>query len=277
MCKGMKERIIVSLTTYSKRINNIPAVLDTIFSQTVPPDFVVLNLAHEEIVPEEVQRYIDTHPIEVNRVADTKVFKKLIPTLRKYPNDCIIAIDDDWLYPKGMIEDYVSIHQKYPNFPISGNGYVYAGVQCHCGCSSLTKAEFFGDGLQLIDEEVIKNCQSDDFVYTYFSNRAGYPYIRTKGEYFTNMQPYNATDSYSGETGSLAAVEKTSKYLFERFGELNPSVSAYLDDSFIAAIIDGVQKETIKSNCYRAKEEVFQSPTFRLGKFLLKPFSWMKQ
>ena len=244
----MKERIIVSLTTYSKRINNVPAVLDTIFSQTVPLDFVVLNLAHEEIVPEEVQRYIDTHSIEVNRVDDTKVFKKLLPTLK-----------------------------KYPNFPISGNGYVYAGVQCHCGCSSLTRAEFFGDGLELIDEEVIKNCPSDDFVYTYFSNRAGHPYIRTNGEYFTNMQPYNANDSYSGETGSLAAVEKTSKYLFERFGELKPSVSAYLDDSYIAAMIDDIQRETIKYNCYRAKEDVFQSPTFRLGKALLKPFSWIKQ
>lgn len=269
----MKERIIVSLTTYSKRINNIPAVLDTIFAQTVPPAFVVLNLAHEEIVPEEIQKYIDTHPIEVNRVADTKVFKKLLPTLKKYPQDCIIAIDDDWLYPKVMIEDYVSIHQKYPNFPISGNGYVYAGLQCHCGCSSLTKAEFFGDGLQLIDEEVIKNCPSDDFVYTYFSNRAGHPYIRTNREYFKNMQPYNASDSYSDETGALAAVEKTSKYLSERFGVLNPSVSSYLDDSYIGSIIDDVQRKTILSNIHSAKEEVFRSKTFRLGKALLKPMS----
>lgn len=269
----MNEIIVVSLTTYSKRINNIPAVLDTIFCQTVPPDLIVLNLAHDEHVPQDVQIYIDSHPIEVNRVADTKVYKKLIPTLKKYPNDCIIVIDDDWLYPESMIEDFLTIHQKYSDFPISGNNYVYGGVQCHCGCSSLTKAEFFGDGLELIDDEVIRSCPSDDFVYTYFSNKAGHPYIRTNREYFKNMQPYNASDSYSDETGALAAVEKTSKYLSERFGKLNPSVSSYLDDSYIGSIIDDVQRKTILSNIHSAKEEVFRSKTFRLGKALLKPMS----
>ena len=41
----MQERIIVTMTTYSKRIGNIPAVLDTIFKQTIHPDIVVINLA----------------------------------------------------------------------------------------------------------------------------------------------------------------------------------------------------------------------------------------
>ena len=83
----MTERIIVSLTTWSKRIGNIPVVLDTIFNQTVQPDLVVLNLAHDEIIPEDVKHYINSHNIEINRVKDTKVYKKLIPTLKKYPND----------------------------------------------------------------------------------------------------------------------------------------------------------------------------------------------
>lgn len=121
----MSEQIIISLTTYSRRFNNIPAVLDSIYGQTLLPDKVVLNLAIDETIPETVQSYISDHHIEVNRVPDTKVYKKLIPTLRKYPNDCIITIDDDFLYPENMIEDFMNIHEKYPHNPISGNRIVF--------------------------------------------------------------------------------------------------------------------------------------------------------
>ena len=129
----MQERIIVTMTTYNKRIGNIPTVLDTIFKQTIHPDIVVINLAYEEIIPDKVQIYMETHNIEVNRVPDTKVYKKIVPTLKKYPDDCVINIDDDKLYPPEMIADFMDIHKKYPNNPISGNRQVFGGRQCHHG------------------------------------------------------------------------------------------------------------------------------------------------
>lgn len=171
----VKEKIIVTLTTWSKRISNIPIVLDTIYKQTLPPDLVVLNLAFDEVIPTDVQQYLDQHSVEVNRVEDTKVYKKLIPTLKKYPHDCIISIDDDWLYPEGMIEEFVKFHKLYPNNPISGNKEVFCGIQCHCGCASLTKASFWGEYLNMIDGDVIVNCPSDDMVYSYLSTLAGHP------------------------------------------------------------------------------------------------------
>ena len=129
----MQERIIITMTTYNKRIGNIPTVLDTIYAQTVIPDLVVINLAYEEVVPDKVQNYINAHNIEVNRVPDTKVYKKIVPTLKKYPNDCVINIDDDKLYPPEMIADFMDIHKKHPYNPISGNRQVFAGRQCHHG------------------------------------------------------------------------------------------------------------------------------------------------
>lgn len=78
-------------------------------------------------------------------------------------------------------------------------------VQCHCGCASLTKASFFGDYLEIIDEEVINNCPSDDMTYSYFTNKAGHPYVRTKDLYSTNMIVYNNQDSYSS---SFVSYEK---------------------------------------------------------------------
>lgn len=241
----MEERIIVSLTTWSKRIQNIPTVLDTIFAQTLPPDLVVLNLAYDEAVPDNVQQYIDQHHIEVNRVPDTKVYKKILPTLHKYPNDCIIGIDDDWLYPEGMIEDFMEVHSRYPDNPISGNHIVLTEMQCHCGCASLTKACYFGHFLDAIDDDVIKNCFAEDFVYTFMETKAGHPYVRTKHQYFINMKPFNEVEPYSVD--GKDNVEQTFAYLKKRFGPIDNNVfKGYIADESIANLINEIHQNLVK-------------------------------
>lgn len=194
------EKIIVSLTTWKPRIGNIPVVLDTIFDQTKRPDKVVLNLSFDEIIPDDIQDYIDHHNVEIFRVPDTKVYKKLIPTLLRYPDDCIISIDDDFLYPKTMIEDFWETHLRFPDSPISGNAVVLFEMQCHCGCASLTKAEFFGKYLPMIDAALMENCLSDDIVYTFLSTKNKHPYLRTEHQYFENMESYNSVISYTEST-----------------------------------------------------------------------------
>ena len=67
-----KEQVIVSLTTWSKRIANLPAVLDSIYAQTYQPDKIVLNIAFYEAIPEDVESYLKQHNVEVNYVEDTK-------------------------------------------------------------------------------------------------------------------------------------------------------------------------------------------------------------
>ena len=280
----MKERIIVTLTTWSKRIRGIPTVLDTIFAQSIPPDLVVLNLAFEEQIPKEVQEYIDTHSIEVNRVVDTKVYKKLLPTLKKYPDDCIISIDDDWLYPQGMIEDFINMHKRYPQNPVSGNQCIMHQFQCHCGCASLVKASYFGDYLDCIDDEVISSCPSDDVVYTYFANKAGHPYLRTDETYFTNMTPYNMIDSYSKTYVKGHGNETTFLYLTSRFGQLKPFVFAFIEDPNIAMLIHNIYKQSIVNeyqrgikNGIKKMENIYLSSyTFLIGSYIIKPIIWMK-
>ena len=210
------QELIVSFTTWHARFQNIPAVLDTIFAQTLPPDRVVLNLADDELLPADLQAYLDSHNVEVNRVPDTKVYKKLIPTLKKYPEACIVNIDDDWLYPPQMLEEFMRIHREHPDCPISGNRERNFHLQCHCGCASLTRRVFFGPYLDWIDDELMRNCPSDDIVYTYLARRNGYKYIRTENLYFDNLTPYNPTAPYSVPDGTQ--VHASWKYLTERFG-----------------------------------------------------------
>ena len=273
----MQGKIIVSLTTYSKRIKNIPAVLDTIFSQTLPPDLVVLNLAHDEDVPQDVQNYIDSHSIEVNRVADTKVFKKLLPTLRKYPQDCIISIDDDWLYPKGMIADFMKVHERYPCCPISGNRIILFGRQCHCGCASLVKREYFGEGLDLIDDEVFRNCPSDDIVYTYFANKAGFSYIRTAEVYYKNMEPYNEGESYTVSEDGFDGIAKSYCYLEDRFGSVEAPLKSYISDPYIADLLHDIHSKDVLRKMEEVRQEIRSSMTYKIGRALVKPFLGLKR
>lgn len=276
----MQERIIITLTTWSKRIGNVPIVLDSIFNQTLPPDLVVLNIALDEVVPQDVQIYLHSHNIKVNRVADTKAYKKIIPTLKQYPNDCIINIDDDWIYPKGMIEDFMNIHNRFPDFPISGNRVVIEGMQCHCGCASLLKADYFGDSLDMIDEDVMKNCSSSDIVYTYFANKANHPYIRTIGEYFLNMESFNDNDGYTDSTIGRGGIYKSYKYLVSRYGNIEKNFRPYIKDQYLADMIYDIHQRDVKYVSRivtkQVRHEMEQTESYKLGHFFIDPISKLK-
>lgn len=269
------EKIIVTLTSWKPRFSNIPVVLETIFNQTVKPDIVVLNIADEETVPHELQEYIDKRHIEVNRVPDTKVYKKLIPTLKKYPEACVISIDDDFLYPEGMIQDFMKIHQKYPSFPISGNRMTQYGMQCHCGCASLTKAMFLGKYLDEIDSDLMSNCASDDLVYTFLSNMAGFPYIRTNDEYFVNMESYNNIESYS-PTSSNDQIVQTYNYLIMKFGGSKGRIANYATDDYWKTLMNDVELSEINHYRYEAYNCIRRTASYRIGNILLIPLSWIK-
>jgi hypothetical protein len=176
-----------------------------------------------------------------------------------------------------MIEDFMRIHESYPHFPISGNRVVFYGKQCHCGCASLVKAEHFGDLLPLIDDEVIGSCPSDDFVYTYFINKAGYAYIRTQGEDFRNMKSYNEGDGYTEGSGGFEGVRRTHDYLVQRFGELQNNLNAYVADNQMSDLIYDIHQQIISQERENAKNEAYASATFKLGKLVKKPFLWFKR
>ena len=279
----MNERIIVSLTSYGERLNNLPVVLNTIYAQTLLPDKVVLNLALEEKLPEKVNNYLNNHNVEINRVSDTKVYKKILPTLYKYPTDCIICIDDDWLYPEQMIEDFICIHQKYPHNPRSGNRVVLWGMQCHCGCASLLKKEHFGAYLEQIDDKLISACPSSDIVYSFFAAKNGTPYLRTSHEYFLNMLPLQTKTAYS--INHQDGIENSYNDLINRFGDTKYIIKNYSllpSDSMIYEILNDIEQKCriLESNNILLShnyKSVLYSSAFKLGCFLLKPIYVIKK
>lgn len=178
------EKIIVTLTTWKKRISYVTDVLDTILKNTMLPDKIVINLSSEEFargekdIPNNVLEYIKKHPIiEINWVSgrNTRQWKKTIPTMLKYQNDCIICVDDDKLYKTNFISTLVNEHKRFPNVPITTNS-MYKVNNClqHCGCGTLDKAEYY-DYFAGIDFDELYDMASSDTFFTYLSHKTGHP------------------------------------------------------------------------------------------------------
>lgn len=275
------EQIIVSLTTWSARINNIPVVLDTIFAQSLLPDKIVLNLAYNEVIPANVQTYINNHDIDIYRTEDTKVYKKFLPTLKRFKDACIINIDDDLLYPNTMIEDFWETHLRYPNHPICGNHMFLFGRMCHCGEASLTKYEYFGDYLNYIDWDIMRNCTSSDLVFTYFATKSGHPYVPSKGYYGNGVtESYNPTNGWSDNVNSYGKLSQSFKYLEQRFGTLPELFSTYVKDCNLLDIIVQLNEllvlESNEKIYSETEKRIRNSKAYRLGRLLLTPFSWIR-
>ena len=113
-----KEKIIVSLTTYSKRIKNVFLAIESIFEQEVKPDKIVLWLDKDEFtidsLPKTLKKQIK-QGLEVDFYHNIKSYKKIVPSLKKYPNDIIITIDDDILYKKDCIKNLYSSYLNNKN------------------------------------------------------------------------------------------------------------------------------------------------------------------
>lgn len=107
--------IIVSLTSYPARIGTINQVIETILQQSLPADKVILWLAPEQFpnkesdLPAELLEQTN-RGLTIDWYHDIRSYKKLIPTLKKYPEAIIVTIDDDNLYHpnwlKELFEEY---------------------------------------------------------------------------------------------------------------------------------------------------------------------------
>lgn len=106
--------VIVSLTSYGKRVtDSVPYAIYSIFTQSVLPNRIVLWLDNEnwneDNLPNLLKR-LKKSGLEIYYCEDIRSYKKLIPTLRKFPYNPIITVDDDFYYNrdfvKWMIEAY---------------------------------------------------------------------------------------------------------------------------------------------------------------------------
>ena len=112
------DEIIVSLTTYGKRIFDVNITIESLLNQTMPPNKIILWLAEDEFneknIPFILKKQAERGVI-IDFCKDLKSYKKLIPTLEKYPNSIIITADDDIIYNCNMVENLYLEYLKNKN------------------------------------------------------------------------------------------------------------------------------------------------------------------
>ncbi|SMF59741.1 hypothetical protein SAMN02745866_03846 [Alteromonadaceae bacterium Bs31] len=110
--------LIVSLTTFGHRATRVHVVLESIFQQSLLPKKVVLWLDEAEFsqstLPEPLQK-AKSLGVEIAFCKNIRSYKKIIPTLRKYPDETIVTIDDDVMYPVDFLEKLAFYHKQHPD------------------------------------------------------------------------------------------------------------------------------------------------------------------
>lgn len=115
-----KPRIIVSLTSFPQRMHDIHYCIYSLLRQTLKPDMLILWLAKEQFpnlendIPKEVLHFQE-FGLTIKWCEDLRSYKKLIPTLKEFPEDIIITTDDDIFYDKDCIEKLYKSYLQTPN------------------------------------------------------------------------------------------------------------------------------------------------------------------
>lgn len=132
------EKIIVSMTSYPKRITNVgKSIFYLLTKQTVKPDEIHLWLSTEEFpnkeksLPEDLQIITYNDKVFLHWLPkNTYVHKRHEYFKMANDNDLVFLIDDDVFYDDDLIETVVKTHKKFNNCIICYNRYpahVYKG------------------------------------------------------------------------------------------------------------------------------------------------------
>ena len=111
-------KLVVSLTTYNKRLYDVYLTIESILTQTHKPDRVILWLDESEFSNKDLPNVLlqqKERGLDIKYCKNLKSYKKIIPMLHEYPEDVIVTIDDDVLYPSFMLEEMWRTHLSFPD------------------------------------------------------------------------------------------------------------------------------------------------------------------
>lgn len=98
--------VIVSLTSYKERFDDLVISLYSLLNQRVKPDRIILWLSDElediSNLPYEITRFIK-NGLEIRFVKDIRSYTKIIYALKEFPGAVIVTADDDVYYPKDWL------------------------------------------------------------------------------------------------------------------------------------------------------------------------------
>lgn len=108
---------IVSLTSYGRRVKDgiVCYSIYSILRQTLQPKKIILWLDDDSWDSTNLPTHIaalQNLGIDIAYTPNMRSYGKLLPTLKRFPQDAIITIDDDIIYPSTLIEKLFDAHNK---------------------------------------------------------------------------------------------------------------------------------------------------------------------
>ncbi|WP_323845395.1 glycosyltransferase family A protein [Microbulbifer magnicolonia] len=122
-----EHNIVVSLTSFDKRINDVYLCIESLFQQSVKADAIVLWLSTrnfpDKTLPETLrkqqQRGLQVFFVE----EDLGPYKKYVYAFDQFPDSLIITVDDDILYPPDMIDMLYRAYRRDPSHIYCNRGH----------------------------------------------------------------------------------------------------------------------------------------------------------
>lgn len=128
----INRRIIVSMTSYPKRVDTVTAALWTLLRQTVTPDRLLLWLPAAEFeeegkeLPEELvalEKAVSYFEIKWTEES-LRPHNKYYWALQEFPDDIVITVDDDLLHPTTLIQNLLDLHYQFPRAVIASRTHL---------------------------------------------------------------------------------------------------------------------------------------------------------
>ena len=178
--------IVVTMTSWIKRIDSVKKVVESIMNNTVKPDRVYLNLSRSEFdskgvqLPTDLVDYFNSDDrLIINWVdgENTKSMKKVFPILEYLDDDdIIITADDDIIFPIDLIESRINDFNKFDKkYSITSNKSsigIFNNMNVASAVSLYTK-RMLKNWDKYVDSDII-GTYNDDRTYAYILWLSGF-------------------------------------------------------------------------------------------------------
>jgi|TARA_B110000196_G_scaffold316373_1_gene327601 hypothetical protein len=113
-----EHEIVVSLTTFDKRIEDAYIAIESLMQQSLKADRIVLCLSEQDFsmanIPATLKKQMARGLELLFCEEDLGPYTKYFYTLKKYPHSLILTVDDDFIYPPYLIDQ---LYRAYLNNP----------------------------------------------------------------------------------------------------------------------------------------------------------------
>lgn len=128
-CTNGKNEVVVSLTSFPARIDNVWQVIECMLRQSYKPSKIILWLSKEQFptidsIPDSLKsRESDIFEIRIVE-GDIRSHKKYYYVAKEFPNSLVFLVDDDIYYATDIIERTIRCYEACPNSVVCNYGFI---------------------------------------------------------------------------------------------------------------------------------------------------------